>query len=67
MSQPMSAMDEALQKGGLFLDDLTKTFRLIHPDNHQLSHDILTECEDYLQGTLKEKLYVWNTFAQLFD
>ena len=43
--------DEVLDKGGLFLDELTKRLRVLHPDQHQVTQDLITECEEYLEGT----------------
>ena len=42
--------DEVLDKGGLFLDELTKRLRVLHPDQHQVTQDLITECEEYLEG-----------------
>ena len=42
--------DEVLDKGGLYLDELTKRLRVLHPDQHQVTQDLITECEEYLEG-----------------
>jgi len=43
----MPGAENLLNKGGLYLDDLTRKLRLLHPDVHQLSQEITNECAEY--------------------
>lgn len=42
--------EEYLNKNGLYMDELTKKIRLLHPDYHQLNDDITKEINQYLSG-----------------
>ncbi|CAG7659274.1 unnamed protein product [Allacma fusca] len=65
--------DEVLDKGGLYLDELTKRLRVLHPDQHQVTQDLITECEEYLQGAkefqdmAKDFIELLSTMAETAD
>lgn len=42
--------EDFLNKNGLYMDELTKKIRLLHPDYHQLNDDITKEINQYLTG-----------------
>lgn len=49
--------EDFLNKNGLYMDELTKKVRLLHPDYHQLNDDITKEISQYLTGkSIKTKL-----------
>ncbi|XP_021949660.1 uncharacterized protein LOC110847112 [Folsomia candida] len=41
--------ESVLNQGGLYLDELTRKIRLLHPDFHQLTQEITGDLEDYFQ------------------
>lgn len=45
--------ESVLNQGGLYLDELTRKIRLLHPDFHQLTQEITGDLEDYFQGTAR--------------
>lgn len=46
----MAGAESILNRGGLYLDELTRKIRLLHPDYHQLTQEITGDLEDYFQG-----------------
>lgn len=49
----MAGAESVLNRGGLYLDELTRKIRLLHPDYHQLTQEITGDLEDYFQGRLQ--------------
>jgi len=45
----MAGAESVLNKGGLYLDELSRKIRLLHPDYHQLTQELTGDLEEYLQ------------------
>ncbi|CAL8137878.1 unnamed protein product [Orchesella dallaii] len=41
--------DEYLSQAGLYLHEYTRGLRLLHPDHHSITYDVIRQCDQYLK------------------
>lgn len=42
--------NQVLIRHGLYMDEMTRKIRLLNPDYHQLTNDLVAECLEYIRG-----------------
>lgn len=42
--------EEYLSQGSLYLHEYSRGLRLLHPDHHSITYEIIQQCDQYLKG-----------------
>lgn len=46
--------EEYLSQAGLYLHEYSRGLRLLHPDHHSITYDVIRQCDQYLKGSQSE-------------